>query len=105
MASRIEDVMELDATYGKGRRPKLRKLERWTPESDGHGAQNRGWDGIGRHAWKWKASRIEDGMELDATYGRDRRPKLRRLEGWTPESDGHGVQNRGWDGNGRHTWM
>ena len=39
------------------------------------------------------ASRIEDGMELDATYGRDRRPKLRRLEGWTPESDGHGVQN------------
>ncbi len=48
------------------------------------------------------ASRVEDGMELDATYGRDRRPKLRRLEGWTPESDEHGVQNRGWDGIGRH---
>ena len=51
MASRIEDEMELDATYGKGRRPKLRKLERWTPESDGHGVQNRGWDGIGRYVW------------------------------------------------------
>ncbi len=41
------------------------------------------------------ASRIEDEMKLDATHGRDRRPELRRLEGWTPESDGHGVQNRG----------
>ena len=51
------------------------------------------------------ASRTEDGMEVDATDGKGRRPKLRRLEGWTPESDGHGVQNRGWDGNGRHTWM
>ena len=50
------------------------------------------------------ASRIEDEMELDATHGRDRRPKLRRLEERTPESDGHGVQNRGWDGIGRHVW-
>ena len=50
------------------------------------------------------ASRIEDEMELDATHGRDRHPKLRRLKGWTPESDGHGVQNRGLDGVGRHVW-
>ena len=48
------------------------------------------------------ASRIDDGMELDATPGCDRRPKLRRLEGLTPENDGYGVQNRGWDGIGRH---
>ena len=59
MASRIEDVMELDATYGKGRRPELRRLEEWTPESDGHGVQNRGLDGVGRHVWKWKASRVK----------------------------------------------
>ena len=96
--------MELDATHGCDRRPKLRRLEGWTPESDGHGVQNREWDGNGRHVWKWKASRIEDEMELDATHGRDRRPKLRRLEERTPESDGHGVQNRGWDGIGRYVW-
>jgi len=51
------------------------------------------------------ASRIEDEMEMDAMYESEGRPKLRRLEGWTPESNGHGVQNRGWDGIGRHTWM
>ena len=39
------------------------------------------------------ASRVEDGMELDATYGRDRRPKLRKLEGWTPAGERHGVQS------------
>jgi hypothetical protein len=50
------------------------------------------------------ASRIEDEMELDATYGHDRRPKLRMLEGWTPAGERHGVQNRGSDGNGRHVW-
>jgi hypothetical protein len=104
MTSRIENGMELDAMYGHDRRPELRRLEGWTPESDGHGVQNRGWDGIGRHAWKGKASRIEDGMELDATYGHDRRPKLRMLEGWTPAGERHGVQNRGSDGIGRHAW-
>ena len=66
MASRIEDGMELDATYGKGRRPELRKLEGWMPESNGHGVQNKGWDGIGRHAWKWKASKIENVGRMDA---------------------------------------
>ena len=66
MASRIEDGMELDATYESEGRPKLRKLEGWTPESDGHGVQNRGWDGVGRHVWKWKASRIEKVGRMDA---------------------------------------
>ena len=66
MASRIEDGMELDATYGRDRRPKLRRLEGWTPESDGHGVQNRGLDVIGRHAWKWKASKIEKVGRMDA---------------------------------------
>ena len=40
------------------------------------------------------ASRIEDEMELDAMHGSEGRPKLKRLEEWTPESDGYGVQNR-----------
>ena len=41
MASRIEDEMELDATYGKGRRPELKRLEEWTPENDRYGVQHR----------------------------------------------------------------
>ena len=52
VASRIEEETELDATHGNGRRPELKRLEEWTPESDGHGVQNRGWDGIGRYVWK-----------------------------------------------------
>ena len=48
------------------------------------------------------ASRIEDWMELDALYESEGRPKLRRLEGWTPTGERHGVQNRGWDRIGRH---
>lgn len=52
VASRIEDEMELDATHGKGWRPELKRLEEWTPESDGHGVQNREWDGVGRHVRK-----------------------------------------------------
>ena len=59
------------------------------------GVQNGESQKDGRQKAMGMASRIEDGMELDATYGSDRRPELRRLEGWTPESDGHGVQNRG----------
>ncbi len=39
------------------------------------------------------ASRTEDEMEMDATYESEGRPKLKRLEGWTPESDEHGVQS------------
>ena len=66
MASRIEDEMELDATHGNVRRPKLRRLEGWTPESDGHGVQNREWDGVGRHVWKRKASKIEKVGKMDA---------------------------------------
>jgi hypothetical protein len=50
------------------------------------------------------ASKIEDRMEMDATYGSEGRPELRRLEGWTSESDGHDVQNREWDGIGRYVW-
>ena len=48
-----------------------------------------------------KASRVEDWMELDATYGKGRRPKLRRLEGWTPRLDVTGVQNGEGQKNGR----
>ena len=59
------------------------------------GVQNGEGQKNGRQRVMDMASRIEDEMELDATHGRDRRPELRRLEGWTPESDGHGVQNRG----------
>ena len=77
MASRIEDGMELDATHGNGRRPELKRLEEWTPESDGHGVQNRGWDGVGRHAWKWKASRIEKVGRMDASRRTPWRPELR----------------------------
>ena len=58
------------------------------------GVQNRESWKNGRQRVMDMASRIEGGMELDATYGRDRRPELKRLERWTPESVGHGVQNR-----------
>ena len=66
MASRIEDGMELDATHGRDRRPKLRRLEERTPAGERHGVQNRGWDGIGRHVWKGKASKIEKVGRMDA---------------------------------------
>ena len=75
MASRTEDGMELDATYGRDRRPKLRRLEGWTPENDGHGVQNRGFDGIRRHVWKGKASKIEKVGKMDA----------RKRWAWRPE--------------------
>ena len=39
------------------------------------------------------ASRIDDGMELDATHGCDRRPKLRMGWNWTPRMEMEGVQN------------
>ena len=38
------------------------------------------------------ASRIEDGMELDATHGCDRRPKQGKLKERTPAGERHGVQ-------------
>ena len=67
MASRTDDEMEMDAIYESEGRPKLRRLEGWTPESDGHGVQNRGWDGIGRHIWKWKASKTGKAKSTDAS--------------------------------------
>ena len=39
------------------------------------------------------ASRIEDGMELDATYGSEGRPELRIGWNWTLRMDVTGVQN------------
>lgn len=47
------------------------------------------------------ASRTEDEMEMDATYESEGRPKLRRLEGWTPRLDVTGVQNGEGQKNGR----
>ena len=38
------------------------------------------------------ASRIEDGMELDAMYGKGRRPKLGRSKERTPAGERRGVQ-------------
>ena len=38
------------------------------------------------------ASRVEDRMELDATYGRDRRPKRGRSKERTPAGERRGVQ-------------
>ena len=38
------------------------------------------------------ASRIEDGMELDATYGKGRRPKRGRSKERTPAGERRGVQ-------------
>ncbi len=59
------------------------------------GVQNGESQKDGRQRAMDMASRIDDGMELDATPGCDRRPKLRRLEGWTPAGERRGVQNRG----------
>ena len=82
-------------------RPELRMRWKWTPRMKVRGVQNlKGWKD-GRQRVMSMASRVEDGMELDATYGHDRRPKLRRLEGWTPAGERHGIQNRGLDGIGR----
>lgn len=35
----------------------------------------------------------ERAERMDATHGKGRRPELKRLEEWTPENDGYGVQN------------
>ena len=93
MASRIEDEMELDATYGKGRRPELKRLEEWTPKNDGYGIQNRGCDGIGRHVWKGKASKTGKAKRMDASRRTPWRPKLRMRWKWTPRIEREGVQN------------
>ena len=37
----------------------------------------------------------ERNESMDAMYGYGRRPEWGGMGGWTPESDGHGVQNRG----------
>ena len=54
------------------------------------GVQNGESQKNGRQQENAVASRIEDGMELNATHGCDRRPKLRRLEGWTPAGERRG---------------
>ena len=92
MASRIEDGMELDATYGSEGRPELRKRWNWTPHLDVTGVQNGESQKNGRQQENAVASRIEDGMELDAMYGKGRRPKLGRSKERTPAGERRGVQ-------------
>ena len=79
----------------------MRRLEGWTPAGERHGVQNRGWDGIGRHAWKGKASKIEKVGRTDASRRTPWRPELRIGWNWTLRMDVTGVQNGEGQKNGR----
>ena len=77
----------------------------WTPPaplSSWCGVQNRGLSGSGRHCHVCVASKIWDGVEVDASVKSVWRPESGMEWKWTPLSCLRGVQNWEWSGNGRH---
>ena len=83
-------------------RPKFGMEWKWTPVLSRCGVQNREWSGSGRHCHVCVASRIGNGVEMDATAMLMWRPKSGVEWKWTPVLCRCGVQNRGLSGNGRH---
>ncbi len=120
VASRIGGGVEMDATAMFAWRPESGMEWKWTPlpslcgvqnqEWSGkwtplpclRGIQNREWSGSGRHCHVGVASRIRNGVEMDATAMLVWRPESGMEWKWTPLPCLRDVQNREWSGNGRH---
>ncbi len=76
VASKTWDGVEMDASVMSVWRPKLGVEWKWTPLPCLRGVQNREWSGNGRHCHVGVASRIGDGVKVDATA----------MFAWRPES-------------------
>ena len=102
VASRIGNGVEMDATAKFAWRPEPGMEWKWTPVLCRCGVQNRGWSGNGRHCQVCVASKIGNGVEMDAIVMSVWRPESGMEWKWTPPPSLCGVQNREWSGNGRH---
>ena len=99
VASRIGDGVEMDATAMLMWRPESGLKRNRTPPPCWCGVQNREWSGNGRPYYVGVASRIGEGVEVDAIAMLVWRPESGMKWKWTPVSCWCGVQNRGWSGN------
>lgn len=84
VASRIGGGVEMDATVKSVWRPESGMEWKWTPVPSSCGVQNRGWSESGRHCHVCVASRIGNGVEVDATVKSVWRPESGMKREWTP---------------------